>query len=63
VIALLVSLVHISGGPDPEKKRSAPFKDTIRRRSTLKELRDKKYLFPDSDLPGILDDILKKWVI
>jgi len=35
----------------------------MRRRPPLKELQEKKYLFPDSDLPGILDDVLEKGVI
>ena len=40
-----------------------PFKDTMRRRPTLKELQDKKYPLPDSDLSGMLDDLLEKGVI
>jgi len=32
----------------------------IRRRPTLKELHETKYLFPESDLLGMLDDLLKK---
>jgi len=30
--------VRITGKPNSEEKRSVPFKDTIRRRPTLKEL-------------------------
>jgi len=37
-----------------------PFKDTMRRHPTLKELQEKKYSFPDSDLPGMLYDLLEK---
>jgi len=55
--------VRISEGPKPKEKISAPFKDTIRRRPTVKELQEKKYPFPDSDLPGMLDDLLEKVVI
>jgi len=40
-----------------------PFKETIRKRPTLKELQEKKYPFPNSDLPGMLDDLLEKGVI
>jgi len=29
----------------------------IRRRPALKELQEKKYLFPDLNLPGMLDDL------
>ena len=55
--------VQISGGPNPTEKRRAHFKDTIGRCPTLKELREKKYSFPDSDLPGMFDDLLEKGVI
>jgi len=44
--------VGIIGKPNLEEKRSMPFKDTMRRRPTLKELQDKRYPFPKSDLPG-----------
>jgi len=33
------------------------------KRPTLKELQEKKYPFPDSDLSGMLDDLLEKGVI
>ena len=33
------------------------------KRPTLKELQEKKYSFPDSDLSGTLDDLLEKSVI
>ena len=39
------------------------FKDTMGRHPTLKELQEKKYSFPASDLPGMLDDLLQKRVI
>jgi len=39
------------------------FKGIMRRRPTLEELQEKKYLFPDSDLPGMLDELLEKGVI
>ena len=55
--------VRITGKPNWEEKRSVTFKDTIRRRLILKELQEKKYLFPDSDLSGMLDDLLEKGVI
>jgi len=56
-------LVRISGGPNPKEKRSVPLKDTIRRRPTLKELQEKRYPLPDSDLLDMLDDLLEKGVI
>jgi len=55
--------VQISRGPNLIEKRSAHFKDTLRRRPTLKELQEKKYPFPNSNLPGVLDDLFKKGVI
>ena len=44
------------------KKRSS-FKVVTNKRPTLKELQKKKYLFPNSDLSGMLDDLLEKGVI
>jgi len=55
--------VQILGGPNPIEKRSAHFKDTLRRHPTLKELQEKKYPFLDSDLSGMLDELLEKGVI
>jgi len=53
-------LVRITRKPNSKEKRGMPFKDTMRRQPTLKELQEKKYLFPDSDLSGMLDDLVKK---
>ena len=55
--------VRITGGPNPEEKRSMPFKDTIRRRLTLEELQGKKYWFPDLNFPRILEDLVAKEAI
>ena len=55
--------VQITKKPNSKEKRSVPFKDTIRRRPTLKELQEKKYLFPNSNLLGMLDDHLEKGVV
>ena len=52
--------VRITRKPNSEEKRSVPFKDTIRRHYTCKKLQEKKYPFPDSDLLGMLNDLLKK---
>jgi len=54
---------RITGKPNLEEKRSTPFKDTMRRCPILKELQEKKYMFPDLDLLGMLDDLLEKGVI
>jgi len=56
-------LVRITGKPNSEEKSGMPFKDTTRRHPTLKELQEKKYPFLYVDLPGMLDDLLKKGVI
>ena len=53
-------LVHIRRKLNSEEKRSVPFKDTIRRCPTLKELQEKKYPFLDLDFPGMPDDLLRK---
>jgi len=53
-------LVRITGKPNLEEKRSIPFEDTMWRHPTLQELQEKKYSFPDSDLPRMLDDLLRK---
>ena len=38
-------------------------KEAGKKRPTLKELQEKKYPFPDSDLSGMLDDLLEKGII
>ena len=55
--------VLILGGPNPEEKKITTFKDRQRRCRTLKELQDKKCLFPNLDLSGMLDDPHEKEVI
>jgi len=35
----------------------------IRRHPTLKQLQEKKYPFPNLDLPGMMDDLIEKWAI
>jgi len=49
--------------PKLEGKKIPSFKHVTRKRPTLKELQEKKYPFPDSNLWGMLDDLLKKSVI
>ena len=51
--------VRISGKPKYENKKGGFSKDTGKKRPTLKELQEKKYPFFDSDLSGMLDDLLK----
>ena len=56
-------LIRIPRKQRREEKRSAFFKDVIRRRLMLKELLENKYLVLDSDLSRMLDDLLEKGVI
>jgi len=59
-----VEPLRITGRPNlKEKRKSAPFKDMIRRRPTLIELQEEKYPLPNSALPRILDDLLEKGAI
>jgi len=55
--------VRITGKPKFEDKKSMSFKDATRKRPTIKELQGNKYPFPDSDLSGMLDDLLEKGII
>ncbi|KAJ9678771.1 hypothetical protein PVL29_020845 [Vitis rotundifolia] len=41
-----------------EVKEDGPIQENERRRFTLKELEEKKYPFPDSDVPNLLEDLL-----
>ena len=47
----------------PEEKKRSSSRDGRRKRPTLKELQEKKYPFPDSDLSGMLDDLLENEII
>ena len=40
-----------------------PSQQVDRRQRTLKELEEKTYPFPDSDVAGMLEDLLEKKVI
>ncbi|KAL9666826.1 hypothetical protein QQ045_001169 [Rhodiola kirilowii] len=55
--------VKISSKPKQDKRKEATSKDFKRTKHTLKELQAKKYPFPDSDLSGMLDDLLEKGII
>ncbi|CAL9004722.1 unnamed protein product [Prunus brigantina] len=46
-----------------EVKRMESSREVDRRRRTLKELEEKTYPFPDSDVAGMLEDLLEKKVI
>ncbi|KAJ9691629.1 hypothetical protein PVL29_013736 [Vitis rotundifolia] len=46
-----------------EVKEAKPTQENERCWFTLKELKEKKYPFPDSDVPSMLEDLLQKKVI
>ena len=46
-----------------EIKRDEPFRTQDKYRNTLRELEQKTYPFPDSDMAAMLDDLLEKEVI
>ena len=56
-------LIRISGKKRAEEKQRPLTRDGGKKRPTLKELQDKKYPFPDSDLSRMLDDLLEKGII
>ena len=56
-------LIRISGKQRAEEKPRPSMRDARKKRPTLKELQEKKYPFPDSDLSGMLDDLLEKGTI
>jgi len=55
--------IRIMEKPKLWGKKSSSFKVVTNKHPTLKELQEKKYPFPDSDLSGMLDDLLEKGVI
>jgi len=59
VMSTFTSLpIHIMRKPKLGGKKSPSFKVETKKRPTLKELQEKKYPFSDSDLSGMLDDLL-----
>ncbi|KAJ9693709.1 hypothetical protein PVL29_009590 [Vitis rotundifolia] len=51
--------VKISARDKKKKvKKNGPIQENERRRFTMKELEEKKYHFPDSDVPNMLEDLL-----
>ena len=55
--------VRTFGKPKYENKKTEFPKNAWKKRPTLKELEEKKYPFPDSDLLRMLDDLLQNGVI
>ena len=56
-------LFRISRKQGAEEKPRPSTRDAGKKRPTLKELQEKKYPFLNSDLLGILDDLLEKGII
>ena len=50
--------IQIMKEPKLKDKKSTPFKDVTKKRLTLKKFQEKKYLLPNSNLLGMLDDLL-----
>jgi len=55
--------VRISRKPKHKNKKGGFSKDTGKKHPTLKELQEKKYPFPNSDLSGMLDDLIENGLI
>ena len=55
--------VRISGKARLEEKKGTSSRDGGRKRPVLKELEENKYLFPDSNLSGMLDGLLENGII
>jgi len=55
--------VQISGKSRLGEKKGSSFTGGGRKRPTLKELQEKKYPFPHSDLSGMLGDLLENGII
>ncbi|KAL2941826.1 Sal-like protein 4 [Bienertia sinuspersici] len=55
--------VKISAKPKAAYEKGSSSRDSRKEKPTLKELQAKKYPFPDSDLEGMLEDLLEKKII
>jgi len=55
--------IHIMGKPKLEGKNSPSFKVVAKKCPIVKEFQEKKYPFPNLDLSGMLDDLLKEGLI
>ncbi|KAK9698349.1 hypothetical protein RND81_08G097900 [Saponaria officinalis] len=63
IVTTSTTPVKISANPKLDKKKETSTRNSNQNRLTLQELQAKKYPFPDSDLSGMLDDLLEKEVI
>jgi hypothetical protein len=62
-MAVAAEPVRIFTKEKKEDRTRGPSQERERRRLTLKEMEEKTYPFPDSDVPGMLEDLLEKEII
>uniref|UniRef100_A0A2N9FUH3 Retrotransposon gag protein n=1 Tax=Fagus sylvatica TaxID=28930 RepID=A0A2N9FUH3_FAGSY len=62
-MAIAAKPVGIFAKEKKEKRTKGPSQERERCRLTLKEMEEKTYPFPNSDVPGMLEDLLEKEVI
>uniref|UniRef100_A0A2N9G5F2 Uncharacterized protein n=1 Tax=Fagus sylvatica TaxID=28930 RepID=A0A2N9G5F2_FAGSY len=62
-MAIAAEPVRIFAKEKKKERTKGPSQERERRRLTLKEMEEKTYPFPDSDVPGMLEDLLEKEVI
>jgi hypothetical protein len=62
-MVVAAELVRIFAKEKKEDRTRGPSQERERRRLTLKEMEEKTYPFPDSDVPGMLEDLLEKEII
>uniref|UniRef100_A0A2N9ILM6 Uncharacterized protein n=1 Tax=Fagus sylvatica TaxID=28930 RepID=A0A2N9ILM6_FAGSY len=62
-MAVAAEPVRIFAKEKKEDRTRGPSQERERRRLTLKEMEEKTYPFPDSDVPGMLEDLLEKEII
>ena len=62
-MAVAAEPVRIFAKEKKEDKTRGPSQENERRRLTLKKMEEKTYPFPDSNVPGMLEDLLEKEII
>ena len=62
-MAIVAEPVRIFTKEKKEERMRGPSQESERCRLMLKEMKEKTYPFPDSDVPGMLEDLLEKEII
>jgi hypothetical protein len=62
-MAIAAESVRIFAKEKKEERMKGPFQERERCRLTLKEMEEKTYLFPDSGVLGMLEDLLENEII